>query len=272
MKISEIEVFHANAGWRPWTFIKITTNEGLIDWSECSESHGSPKGIEGVISDLKILLIDKNPLEINKLLSLLYSRTRQSNGSIIQKSIAGIENALWDIKGKSLNVPVNELLGGSLREKVELYWSHCGTSRVRASELINKPKIQNFNDLEFFCKEIKDSGFKTIKTNIAILKQIPHIYMPGFAKSKGWPDLNYSEELIEDIVLWISNFRKFLGGNINIALDLNFNFRNEGFKRICKDIENYKLAWIEIDSYDPTSLNEIKSFTNIPITSCENIY
>ncbi len=272
MKIKEIEVFHANAGWRPWTFIKITTDQDLVGWSECSESHGSPKGIEGVISDLKILLIGKNPLEINKLLNLLYSRTRQSKGSIIQKSIAGIENALWDIKGKSLNVSVSELLGGSLREKVELYWSHCGTSRVRASELIKKPKIQTFEDLEIFSEEIKDSGFKTIKTNIAILNELPHIYMPGFAKSEGWPDLNYSEDLIDDIVLWISNFRKLLGENINIALDLNFNFRNDGFKRICKEIEDYKLAWIEIDSYDPRSLKEIKTSTNIPITSCENLY
>ena len=164
MKIIDINVFHANAGWRPWTFIKITTDDGLIGWSESSESHGSPKGIEGVISDLKILLIGKNPLEINKILSLLYSRTMQSNGSIIQKAIAGIENALWDIKGKSLNVSVRELLGGSVREKVELYWSHCGTSRVRASELINKPKIQTLDDLEIFSEEIKHSGFKTIKT------------------------------------------------------------------------------------------------------------
>ena len=272
MKIKEIEVFHANAGWRPWTFIKITTDQDLVGWSECSESHGSPKGIEGVISDLKILLIGKNPLEINKILNLLYSRTRQSKGSIIQKSIAGIENALWDIKGKSLNVSVSELLGGSLREKVELYWSHCGTSRVRASELIKKPKIQTFDDLEVFSEEIKDSGFKTIKTNIAILDKLPHIYMPGFAKSEGWPDLNYSEYLIEDIVLWISNLRKFLGKNINIALDLNFNFRNDGFKRICKEIEDYNLAWVEIDSYDPRSLKEIKTSTKIPITSCENLY
>ena len=93
--------------------------------------------------------------------------------------------------------------------------------------------------------------------------------MPGFAKSEGWPDLNYSKDLIDDIVLWISNFRKLLGENINIALDLNFNFRNEGFKRICKEIEDYNLAWIEIDSYDPRSLKEIKTSTNIPITSCE---
>ena len=52
MKITSISVFHADAGWRPWTFVKISTNEGIIGWSECSDSHGSPRGIEGVIKDL----------------------------------------------------------------------------------------------------------------------------------------------------------------------------------------------------------------------------
>ncbi len=272
MKITSISVFHADAGWRPWTFVKISTNEGIIGWSECSDSHGSPKGIEGVIKDLSNILVGQNPLNINKVLSLLESRTRQSPGSIIQKSIAGIENALWDIKAKSLNIPVNELLGGILREKIDLYWSHCGTSRVRASELIKKQKISNFDDLEIFSNEIIKSGFKTIKTNIAILRDNPYIYMPGFAKSHGWPDLNCSDELIQDIELWISNFRNFLGNNINIALDLNFNFRTSGFIKIAKALESYNLSWLEIDSYDSKSLKEIKDKINIPITSCENLY
>lgn len=272
MKISGIDIYHANAGWRPWSFIKISTSEGLVGWSECSDSHGSPKGIEGVINGFKELLIGEDPLNINKILSLLHSRTRQSPGSIIQKSISGVENALWDIKGKSLNIPVNELLGGALRNKIELYWSHCGTSRVRAYELINKPKIGNLNDLQIFSDEIISSGFKSIKTNIAILNDKPHIYMPGFAKSEGWPSLNLSLELIEDIEIWISNFRNFLGNNFNIALDLNFNFRNDGFIKICRSLEKYNLDWIEIDSYDPKSLKEIKNSINIPITSCENLY
>jgi len=272
MKINNINVYHADAGWRPWTFIKISTDEGIVGWSECSDSHGSPRGIEGVINDLSFLLIGENPLNINKILNILYSRTRQSPGSIIKKSIAGIENALWDIKGKYSNQPVYELLGGCLRNRIELYWSHCGTSRVRASKLINKPQISNFSDLEIFSKEIINSGFKSIKTNMAILSGEPYIYMPGFAKSAGWPDLNLSIAIEKDIISWISHFRRYLGDDIDIALDLNFNFRNEGFIKISQEIEEFNLAWVEIDSYDPKSLNEIKNAINIPITSCENLY
>ena len=66
MKIKNIQVFHANGGWRPWTFVKITSSDGIEGWSECTDSHGSPKGVEGVINDLSNLLIDKDPREINK--------------------------------------------------------------------------------------------------------------------------------------------------------------------------------------------------------------
>jgi len=272
MKIDKIEVYHANAGWRPWTFIKISTSDSLIGWSECSDSHGSPKGIEGVINDLKELLIGENPLNINKILALLNARTKQSPGSIVQKAIAGIENALWDIKAKFLNLPVNQLLGGAVRDRIELYWSHCGTSRVRASDLIEKPNISNVKDLESFSQEIIDSGFKSLKTNIAILEEKPFIYMPGFAKSLGWPDLNFSKKILKDLELWISCFREFLGNEYNIALDLNFNFRDIGFIKMAQALEKYNLAWIEIDSYDHKSLKEIKDAINIPITSCENLY
>ena len=272
MRIDKIEVFHANGGWRPWTFVKILTSDGLVGWSECSDSHGSPKGIEGVINDLSGLILGKDPLLINQILCLIYSRTRQSKGSIIQKAISGIENALWDIKAKSMNCPVNSLFGGDLRKNINLYWSHCGTSRVRASNLIKKPQISNFDDLRIFTDEIKKSGFNAIKTNIAILDENPSIYMPGFAKSIGFPELNMSRKLEDNLVLWISNFREYLGNQFEIALDLNFNFRTDGYIKIAKLLEEYNLAWLEIDLYNEKSLRFIRDKINIPISSCENLY
>src|SRR3989338_11160003 len=99
----------------------------------------------------------------------MYSRTRQSAGSIIQKAIGGIENALLDIKAKSFDVPVYDLFGGKVRERLPLYWSHCGTSRVRAWDIVKKERIKSEDDVKIFGKEIKASGFKAIKTNPAIL-------------------------------------------------------------------------------------------------------
>jgi galactonate dehydratase len=272
MKLKKVEMFHADAGWRPWSFVKATTEDGLVGWSECTDSHGSPQGMEGVVRDLSPLLIGQDPRRIGKLLSDIHSRTRQSPGSIIQKAIGGIENALWDIKAKALGIPVYELFGGAIRETIPLYWSHCGTSRVRAWQLVQRPKIANIDDLNEFGQEVKASGFKILKTNIAILGENPHVYMPGFFKSVGGPELNAEPATLEAIDKWIGALRLAVGKDIEIALDLNYNFKTDGYIKIGRYLEQYDLSWLEIDTYDPDALRQIKDSIRIPITSCENLY
>jgi len=272
MKIDKVEMFHVDAGWRPWSFVKITTNDGLIGWSECTDSHGSPQGMAGVVKDLTPLLIGQDPRKIEKLCWDMASRTRQSSGSIIQKTIGGIENALWDIKAKALGVPVYELFGGPVRDKVSLYWSHCGTSRVRAWDIVNKPQIKTYEDVKEFGKEIRASGFKAIKTNIAVLGEKPYIYMPGFFKSSGGPEMNADYEILSAIDKWVSALRDAVGESIGIAIDLNFNFKTEGYIKVGRMLEKYNLLWLEIDSYDPEALRQIKDSVQTPITSCENLY
>jgi galactonate dehydratase len=272
MKIEKIEMLHVDAGWRPWSFVKATTDDGLIGWSECTDSHGSPQGMAGVLRDLSPLLIGKDPRRIQELCWNMHSRTRQSPGSIVQKAIGGIENSLWDIKGKALGVPVYELFGGPIRETVPLYWSHCGTSRVRASEIVQKPPIRSYEDISDFGKEVRASGFKALKTNIAVLGKDPYVYMPGFFKSGGGPELNADRDLLSAIDRWIGGFRGAVGAEIDIALDLNFNFKTEGYIKVGRALEQYDLLWLEIDSYDAEALRQIKDSVRIPITSCENLY
>lgn len=272
MKIVNIETFHVDAGWRPWTFIKVSIDSGLIGWSECTDSHGSPKGIEGVVNDLKSLIIGKDPRNVGKILTELHSRTRQSPGSIIQKAISGIENALWDVKAKDFGVPVYQLFGGAIRESIPLYWSHCGTSRVRAWNIVNEPKIASYSDLNKFGKEIQLSGFKSIKTNIGVLGDNPYVYMPGFNKSEGGPELNADNSVLRNIENWISGLRSAVGDKIGIALDLNFNFKTDGYIKVGRILEKYDLSWLEIDTFNPQALKSIKDKINIPITSGENLY
>jgi len=272
MKIINIKTFHVDAGWRPWSFVKITTDSGLVGWSECTDSHGSPRGISGVIEDLSSLLIGQDPRNIGKLCWQMFSRTRQSPGSVVQKAIGGIENALWDIKSKALNVPVYDLFGGAVREHIPLYWSHCGTSRVRAWDVIKKPKISSYDDIHMLGQEILESGFKAIKTNIAVLNADPYIYMPGFFKSSGGPELNADRKILSKIDMWIGTLRESVGDEIEIAIDLNFNFKTEGYIKVGNILEQYNLMWLEIDSYNPDALRHIRDSVSTPITSCENLY
>ncbi|MDA9030959.1 mandelate racemase/muconate lactonizing enzyme family protein [Candidatus Pseudothioglobus singularis] len=272
MKIDNIEIFHVDAGWRPWSFVKITTNEGLIGWSECTDSHGSPHGMAGVVKDFKSLLIGQDPRKIEKLYWQMFSRTRQSPGSIIQKAMGGIENALWDIKAKALDVPVYELFGGSVRDEIPLYWSHCGTSRVRAWDIVKKDQIKSLDDVKEFGAEVRESGFKALKTNIAVFDENPFIYMPGFFKSHGGPEMNADYKILSAIDKWIGALRDAVGDEIGIAIDLNFNFKTEGYVKVGRMLEQYNLIWLEIDSFDPDALRQVKDSVQTPITSCENLY
>ena len=272
MKIKSISVHHCKAGWRIWSFVKIQTDNGIIGWSECTESNGSVKAIHGAINDLSLYLINKDPLFIQKLSSELFSRTIQSKGGVVQKAIAAIENALLDIKGKYHNQPVHNLFGGAVRDLVPVYWSHCGTSRLRAYEMVKKPQIKSYKDLAKFCLEINNSGFKYIKTNIGFPEDdAPIIYMPGTKKTIGWPELEINNEIELKIEKWIKVFRENLDESISIILDLNYNFKIEGYLKISKLLEKYNLAWIEIDISSPDALKKINDKSKIPICSGENL-
>ena len=104
--VASLETLSCDAGWRPWLFVKATTEDGLVGWSEVTDSHGSPTGLAGVVSDLAPLVVGRDPRAFEAIHWDLYRRTRQSPGSIVQKAIGGIENALLDLKGKALGVSV----------------------------------------------------------------------------------------------------------------------------------------------------------------------
>lgn len=270
MKITQVETFLCEAGWRPWAFIKITTDEGLVGWSDCTDAHGSPLGVLGVVEDLKQFLIGQDPREVEWLFWVIYGRTRQSVGGVTHKALGGIENALLDIKAKALGVPVFELFGGPVREEIPLYWTRCGTTRVRDFEHVGKPQMRTFEDVRKLGAEVRKSGFKALKTNIVILDEKPHIYMPGFSKSEGGPELGLTGKVATLLEKYIATLREAVGDEIDMMLDLNFNFKTGGFIKLGRMLERFNLDWLEIDSFDPVSLLQIKNSVKIPIASGEN--
>ena len=141
MRIAQLETFFCDAGWRPWIFLKATTDDGAVGWAEVTDSHGSPRGIAGIVEDLNPLVVGRDPRAVERIVWDLFRATRQSPGSVIQKAIGGIENALLDLKAKALGVSVHELFGGPTRDDVQVYWSHCGTTRARAWQVTNTPKL-----------------------------------------------------------------------------------------------------------------------------------
>ena len=98
MKIVKFEDLHCDAGWRTFSFLKVTTNDGLIGWSEYTEADGST-GLTSVIHGMANALIGQDPRPVQAISSLLYVKTQQAPNGVNQRAIAAIENALLDIKG-----------------------------------------------------------------------------------------------------------------------------------------------------------------------------
>tara|TARA_B110000037_G_scaffold209038_1_gene257783 strand:+ start:473 stop:1645 length:1173 start_codon:yes stop_codon:yes gene_type:complete len=271
MKIKKIKVFNIIAGWKPWSFLKIETNTKHVGWSEITDTFGNVNGFSGILKDYENILIGEDPREINKLLWKLETKTKSNPGSLVQRVIAGIENALWDISAKYCEVPVYKMFGGKLRNQAEVYWSHCGTTRIRNAKEAKKPEIKDIKDINKFGQEVLKSKVKVLKTNIAIFDKKNFIYMPGHKYEFKNPSLSMSDKILDGIDFWISNLQKSVNNKVGIALDLNFNFKTVDLKKICKKLEKYNLKWLEIDVDDAKTLSIVKDLTNIPIVSCETL-
>jgi galactonate dehydratase len=271
VKITGIETFVVDAGWRPWQFVAVRTDEGLTGYGECSEGR-NPYGVVWTIRDFEPILLGQDPRPVEMRYWDLYRAARQSPGGIAAKAIAGIELALWDIKAKALGVPVYELFGGPLRERQLVYWSHCGTSRATNAALIGVPPIRALEDIGRLGEEVVRRGFRALKTNIIFPGDPARVYFPGFGGGPGTTDQNVTPEMIGHIERQLGTFRRAIGPNVGLALDLNFNFKPEAARRICRALEGLGMMWVEMDMYDERALREVKDATSIPICSGENLY
>jgi L-alanine-DL-glutamate epimerase-like enolase superfamily enzyme len=272
MKIRAIESLHCDAGWRNFSFLKISTDEGLIGYSEYNESYGSP-GLSNVIQKLGELLVGQDPRAIERITANLYARTRQAPEGLISQAIAAIENALVDIKAKALGIPVYELFGGPVRDRLRLYWSHFGTYRIHHAETMGVTPLRNIGDVEALAAEVVARGFSGMKTNIFLFDDAgADLHMPGFGKRNELPELNWNRDLTVRLRQQITAMRTGAGPDVDLFLDLNFNFKTEGYLQVTHALDDLGLSWFEIDSFDAQALRDIRRANCTPIASCESLF
>jgi len=271
MKIGAYEIFECDAGWRTFSFLKLSTDDGVVGWSEFNESFGSP-GLAAAIASLMTSVIGTNPMQIELMNAVLATKSVQSRGGVVRQAIGAIENALLDIKGKALGVPVYDLFGGKLRDRIPVYWSHCGSYRLRNPELVGAPPMTSYADMTTLGREVRDRGFKALKTNITIERAGRlHQHRPGFLVEPGFPERNWDSALVDAAVKTVEAFRAGCGPDVGIMLDLNFNFRTEGYRRIGQALAAADLTWLEIDIHDPKSLQLLRRDLPCPLASCETL-
>jgi L-alanine-DL-glutamate epimerase-like enolase superfamily enzyme len=268
-KVTSIETLACDAGWRNYHFVKLTSDTGIVGWSEFDEGFGSP-GVAAIIERLKSRVIGQSLGAHERIYAELYCATRPAAGSVVAQAMGAIENALLDAKAKSLGVPCYELLGGKVRDRVRVYWSHCATWRINQPDYY-KPAITSLDGVKAIGREVREKRFTAMKTNIFLYEDgKPRGWRPGFG-SPFFPELNVDRTVLRNLRMHLEAIREGAGPDVDLLLDLNFHAKTEGFLKILRAIADLDMFWVEIDCYSPQALAYIRSHSPHPISSCETL-
>ncbi len=259
MKVTKVETISCEGGWRTHNFVKITTDEGLLGWSECTMMHSAPM-LTAAIRHLGAHVVGQDPMNTEAIQLMLYGLTQRQIGGLAHQAISGIDAALLDIKGKALGVPVYQLFGGPVRGRIRVYFTHCGREAPQNPDL---PPVRSTADIPAVAAKVRELGFTAIKTN------------PGpdatRASAKDEPG-DISNETLDRIVDWIGAWRDALGPNVGIALDVAFRYKMGAMLRLAQALEPFRMMWLESESLDPQALRTVRLNTRTPICIGESFY
>jgi len=135
------------------------------------------------------------------------------------------------------------------------------------------PPLRTLDDVVKAGREVVERGFTALKTNVFILGRDPYLHSPGFARrGPGFPELNAERSVVKALRDQLAAFREGVGPDVDILVDLNFNFKTEGFLKVARAIEPFDILWVEIDTRDPKALAYIRRSARIPVASCECLF
>lgn len=224
-----------------WLFIKIETNDGLYGWGE-PIIEGKADTVEACVHELMNMLIGKDPLRIEDHWNMLYRGNFYRGGPILMSVISGIDQALWDIKGKYYNAPIYQLLGGKCRDKIRAY-SWVGGDRP--------------NELVRAVEEVIKSGFTSVKMNATEELQIIDSY------SK-----------VDQVINRFATLREKFGYSIDIAVDFHGRVHKPMAKILIRELEAFKPMFIEepVLPENNEALRDLAQLSSIPIATGERMY
>ena len=253
MKIKNIISYPVWIGSRNQLLVKVETDNGLEGWGESGLS-SRELAVSGIIQHYKNLLVGKNPFEIGKIWQRLYRSQYFEGGRTITAAISAIDLALHDIKGKALNVPVYELLGGKQRNQVPTF---ATTSAPPGQEMIEQAKELIKSGWQAFRLSLSQSGgggeFESIYSKKIGTKSIDNnIFEP--------------RESLNNTAKWIIEARKELGSEVVLGVDLHHRFSVAEAASFCNKLPQGTLDFLEepIRDETPSAYNALRKMTNIP--------
>ena len=238
MKIIKLETFRLQPRW---LLLRVETDDGFIGWGE-PVVEGRVAATQACVHELEPYLIGQDPRRIEHIWQTLYRGGFYRGGPVLTSALSGIDQALWDIKGKALGVPVYDLLGGAVREKMVVYsWIDSDTPEIAARS----------------GKEKMAQGFTTVK-------------MFG-TYATGWID---DRKAINDLLERVQAVRDAAGPDFGIAIDFHGRAHHSMARTLLKELEPLKPLFVE----EPVLVENLDAFadlhrrSNIPLATGERSF
>lgn len=238
MKITKLETFRLQPRW---LLLRVETDGGFVGWGE-PVVEGRVAATQACVHELESYLIGQDPRRIEHIWQTLYRGGFYRGGPVLTSALSGIDQALWDIKGKALGVPVYDLLGGAVRDKMAVYsWIDSDTPEIAARSV----------------KEKMAQGFITVK-------------MFGTCAT-GWID---DRKAINDLLERVQAVRDAAGPDVGIAIDFHGRAHHSMARTLLKELEPLKPLFVE----EPVLVENLDAFadlhrrSNIPLATGERSF
>lgn len=238
MKITSVDLFPVPPRW---LFVRIQTNDGLTGWGEPTVE-GRALTTSTAVRELSDQLLGKDPRRIEDLFQAMHRGNFYRGGCILTSAISGVEQALWDIKAKSFGVPVYELLGGPVRDKMRLY-AHIGGATPEACATAAKAMV--------------DKGFTALKMSVT--------------QETEWIE---SPAAVDRAVAMFAETRTAAGRDTRIAIDFHGRVHRAFARILAKELEQFSPYFYEelLLPEHNDALREVARAAAVPIATGERLY
>lgn len=244
MKVTDIKPFVVDCFRTNFVFVKIYTDEGITGIGEGTLEY-KEKAFLGALEHIKEYLVGKNPLNVEQHFHNIYRDAYWRGGPVLMSALSAVEMALWDILGKSLNVPVYQLLGGKLNDKVRIYVNGWFAGAKEPEEFAEKAK-------------------QAVKRGVTAMKWDP------FGKSY----LDISNAALDKALRCIAAVREAVGNSVDLLIEGHGRFNIPTGIKIAKELEQFKPMFFE-EPTPPDSLEALKAVRDkspVAISAGERLY
>lgn len=244
MKVTDIKPFVVDCFRTNFVFVKIYTDEGITGIGEGTLEY-KEKAFLGALEHIKEYLVGKNPLDVEQHFHNIYRDAYWRGGPVLMSALSAVEMALWDILGKHLNVPVYQLLGGKINDKVRIYVNGWFAGAKEPEEFAAKAK-------------------ETVKRGVTAMKWDP------FGKSY----LDISNAALDKALRCVAAVREAVGNSVDLLIEGHGRFNIPTGIKIAKELEQFKPMFFE-EPTPPDSLEALKAVRDkspVAISAGERLY